>query len=79
LFSNSVSQYRKSPQDSCKKLGGKYLPFLFNILVLGGVGFINGYILISLGLLLPFLKLQGAHAATTLLQFVFPPRNLGIT
>ena len=35
--------------------------------------------LISLDRLLPFLKLQGRQAATTLFQLVLPPRDLGIT
>ena len=42
-------------------------------------GLVIGNILISFNCLLPFLKLQGLHAATTFVQLVFPPLDLGIT
>src|SRR6185312_10291175 len=78
-ISSSESQYRKSRQLSCRKLGGKRRPFSCSSKVLGWRGEKIGNMRTSRGRWLPFKRLQLPQAVTTLVQAVRPPRERGIT
>ena len=61
----------------CKKLGGKFLPFLCKSSVEGLKGYWFNFIPECFNNFPPFFTLQAEQAVTTLSQFVSPPLDLG--